>query len=70
MPLTAEEQWLSKQLPPTFSYVYDKMKKFEITYELKMRVYHDSWDDDSQSTSIKIPIKLLASESLPVDRKT
>ena len=47
MPLTDEEKYLSRQIPPTFALSYDKTRKFNITYELKVRVYHDVWNDNS-----------------------
>ena len=46
------------------------VKSFAVSYELKVRVCHDVWGSDHKQSVKFVPIKIIASESLPVDRKT
>ena len=70
VPIKDEEVWLSRMIPPSFKYSFGVVKSFAVSYELKVRVCHDVWGSDHKQSIAFVPIKIIASESLPVDRKT
>ena len=70
VPIKDEEVWLSRMIPPSFQYSFGVVKSFAVSYELKVRVCHDVWGSDHKQSIAFVPIKIIASESLPVDRKT